>query len=79
MHEERGDHIGEQREGEPFQHTGDLVVMKADQSGDAGPENDDEQVRVGAGEHVRCVGHAVKIRADVDGVRRQQREHGHWQ
>ena len=57
MHEERGDHIGEQREGEPFQHTGDLVVMKADRGkGDAGPENDDEQVRVAAGEHKKQVG-----------------------
>ena len=68
-------HISEKREGEPFQDRRDPFIRQPnDRECDANSEDDDVYVGVQSRQHFGGIGHARKVRRDVDGVRDQKSE-----
>ena len=73
--DECGDHVREQREREPLQRVGDLVIAQAHRRvADAETEQRFVDLRRTAAEHLRRVAHAGEIGRDVDRVGDQQRQ-----
>ena len=71
--DETGDDIGKESQRQPFQDVGDLVVAEMHRGqGDRDAEENDEIMRINAGQHFRGIGHAGEIGADVDGVGNEQ-------
>jgi hypothetical protein len=75
LHQKRGNDVRKQRERQPLQRAGDLVIVQPHgQHADAQAEYPDVDARGSAAEHLCGVGHSREIRGDVDRVRYQQRE-----
>ena len=77
LHYEGCNDVSEQAKSQPFQDRGDLVITAAHcPECDSNAEYEDKQMRIKSAQHLGCVSHSEKIRADVDGVGAEECKRG---